>query len=212
MVSYLPAFDQLSSLSRLNLGLSSLSLWQHGRAVWRVIGQHFPVAAQGHALPKGRLTIHICSHHFCFIAPFSELPSQDFCYLFSHPPSYLLTVSILHAVWAVRERSLGMGGGGLQTPSKWLQQLEGCHAALILALLPTGVCWHLAGNLWHLGPTGTPLGPGDEPASFHCSCSLQQRGRAEELEAMTFQALQMFAQWMWVSLISKLFVISVALL
>lgn len=29
------------------------------------------------------------------------------------PPSYLLTVSILHAVGAVRERSLGMRGGGL---------------------------------------------------------------------------------------------------
>lgn len=28
MISYLPAFDQLSSLSRLNLGLSSLSVWQ----------------------------------------------------------------------------------------------------------------------------------------------------------------------------------------
>lgn len=75
------------------------------------------------------------------------------------------------------------------------------HAALILAPLPmgrTGVCQHLFGSLWCPVPN---WGRG-EPASFPCSCgcSLLQRGRAEELEAMTFQALQMFAQWMWVSL------------
>lgn len=48
------------------------------------------------------------------------------------PPSYLLTVSILHAVGAVRERSMGMRGGGLQTPSKWLQQLK----SLVATTLP----------------------------------------------------------------------------
>lgn len=63
--------------------------------------EHFPVAAQGHALPREMLTIHICSHHLCFIIPFSELPSQDFCHLFSHPPFYLLAVSscLLWGLW-----------------------------------------------------------------------------------------------------------------
>lgn len=102
--------------------------------------EHFPVAAQGRALPRERLTIHICSHHFCFMAPFSELPSQDFCHLFSHLQSYLLTVSILHAVGAVRERGLGIRGGGLQTPSKWLQQRQGLLATTLAS------SWHCPGG------------------------------------------------------------------
>lgn len=167
--------------------------------------EHFPVAAQGHVLPRERLAIHICSHHFCFIAPFSELPSQDFCRLFSHPSSYVLTISIPHAMGAVR--------AGREDERWWLadtKQLTGAarrlsrcpHAGAVAdgqdsrvpgqacasTLLVLSGAWARLGHHWGQG----------EPASFHCSCgcSLLQRGRAEELEAMTFQALQMFAQWM----------------
>lgn len=94
-----------------------------------------------------------------------------------------------------------MRGGGLQTPSKWLQQCQG----LLATTLPSS--WHCpdgqdsASTLLVLCGTWTQLGHHwgwGKPGSFHCSCgcSLLQRGRAEELEAMTFQALQMFSQWM----------------
>lgn len=61
-----------------------------------------------------------------------------------------------------------MRGGGLQTPSKWPQQLEGLPATTLphpgaLADGRTGMCQHLVGSLWCRGPAGTPLGPGVNP-------------------------------------------------
>lgn len=139
--------------------------------------EHFPVAAQGRALPRRRLTIHISSHHFCFIAPFSELPSQDICHMFSHPP--ILSFSCFHLACPGRERSLRKRGGGLQAPSKWQQQHQGrgCHAALIL----WAVCQHLAGSLWawaqlgHRWAGASPL-PSTAPAAAAC-------GRGAELRS-----------------------------
>lgn len=47
--------------------------------------EHFPVAAQGHTVPRESLRIHNCALRFFFIASFSELPSQVFCHLFVSP-------------------------------------------------------------------------------------------------------------------------------
>lgn len=76
----------------------------------------------------------------------------------------------------------GVRGGGLQTPSKWLQQLEGCHAALMLALLPmgrTGVCqdrsvpaprWSsvLPGPNWDTAEAGVNPLPSTAPVAAAC--------------------------------------------
>ncbi len=52
MISDLPAFDELSSLSGLNLGLSPLL-----HAAWKgsvgCDGEHFPVATQDHSAEEG---------------------------------------------------------------------------------------------------------------------------------------------------------------
>lgn len=132
-----------------------------------------------------------------FWASFSRLLSLVF-------PPPILSFNCLHP--ACR------GGCAREEPGDerwWLADTEQTAAAARRAsgrTLPSswhccrwaGVCQHLFGSLWCPVPN---WGRG-EPASFPCSCgcSLLQRGRAEELEAMTFQALQMFAQWMWVSL------------
>lgn len=71
--------------------------------------EHFPVAAQGHAVPRERLRIHICAHRFFFIASFSELPSQVFCHLFV-PPSPTLSFNCFHPLrreGCVREKESG---------------------------------------------------------------------------------------------------------
>lgn len=49
--------------------------------------EHFPVAAQGHAVPRDRLRNRICARCFFFRASFPEFASQAFCHLFVVPPA-----------------------------------------------------------------------------------------------------------------------------
>lgn len=165
---------------------------QHG---WRAMGESiFPVAVQGHAVPGERLRI--CAHGSFFATSFSEFPSQvSFTWLFPPLPlAYLLTVSI---PWGLCVRSLEMNSYGLQPPSKQLQQLEGpCCRWAGRARAGTLVVPH--DPLEPTGGHGARVNPLPSTASFHRSvgCSVLQRDSTEELEAVTFQTLQMFAQGM----------------
>lgn len=131
--------------------------------------EHFPVAAQGHALPRERLTIHICSHHFCFIAPFSELPSQDFCHLFFHP--HILSFNCFHpechggcereepGVRCANTKQMAAAAEGLPAttlPSSCCQWAAQACAGTLLALCGTP------------GPAGTPLLPSSAPVAAAC--------------------------------------------
>lgn len=196
MISYLPAFDQLSSLSRLNLGLSSLSLWQHGRAAWMESdgAEHFPCCS-ARSRSTWRKVENLCSWLlFCSIVFWASFSSLLRLVVSSPPPC--LSLNCFHPMGAVCEEP--------GNERRWLAATKQTATAAGRPMLPVGrmgACQHLGGSPWPPGAHQWPWGQG-EPASFHCSvgCSLLQRDSTEELEAMTFQTLQMFAQGMWVSL------------
>lgn len=156
--------------------------------------EHFPVAAQGHAVPRDRLRNRICARRFFFRASFPEFASQAFCHLFVVPPAPTLSFNSFHPSCpggCVSKKEPGNGRWWLAA-AKQTAAAAGRPSSLGVA---GGQDGRLPAPRWF---SVNRWGRGEAPSS--CGCSLLQRGSTEELEAMTFQALQMFAQWMWVSL------------
>lgn len=163
---------------------------------------------------------HLCSSLLFYSTLFlSFLLKSPVTCLFS-PIPYLLTVSIPHTMGAVWERrSLEMKGDSLQPPRKQRQQLEGLPAtsALGQAALPVSrVCQHPSRSLWWpqahwcwaAGGAGVtrflPPLPRMHPAAEGQLCRAGGSDISSTADVCSVDMSQ--------SLISRLFVISVALL
>jgi len=125
---------------------------------------------------------------------------------------YLLTFSIPRAVGAVSERrSLEAEGDGLQPPRKQLQQLEGLLAT-VLPVGRTGTCRHLGGSPRHPEPTGANPLPSAARAPAARGRGAAPRGGRHCVPSGVWSPADICSVDVSQSLISRLFVISLALL
>lgn len=115
MISDLPAFDQLSSLSRLNSGTLPFlpAAWKGSTERDGAEQERFPVAKQGHSAEEGWASASV------HITPFSSHPSPSFLVespltgLFLTTTFFILTVPSPRAGRALCERSLDVEGDRL---------------------------------------------------------------------------------------------------